>query len=473
MAGLTERERELRTKRKELWEANVPLVEKVGAGEKLTVEERAAYDKRDSEITELGRELELVLSMRDSQSAAAESDGKDADTRGAKPSAEDAEKRQWDAFSRWFRGGEQALTNEDRGMLTAHVKGVPLPEARTGPAGDTSPMQVSPLSVSVTGGSQGGYLVPPGFWHRLQIALKAYGGVYRLFTQVDTDTGAPMDWATNDPTAIVAQQLNENTLVTPQDVTFGMGQLNAWTFVAGPFLASIQIVNDSAFDVDSFLRDRIAEAIGRSQAAQAWNGTGSSAPLGVTQALIAKGAGSTGTGGILLESAAARTVQTFGGSQTSEVAAGAMSYQTVFQLETLVDPAYRTLGDCVWVMNDVTLQNQRTVTDLYGRPLIQQSVNMGGTDLGDRLGGYPVVIDNNAPTITGVAHASVAASGVSGPVFGRFATAMVARNVRQTGVMVLRERYADFLAIGWLGYMRYDIRSNDMRAIASVSYASS
>ena len=57
MAGLTERERELRTKRAELWAAMQPAVEKVGRGERLTVEERTEYDARDKELTELGTEL--------------------------------------------------------------------------------------------------------------------------------------------------------------------------------------------------------------------------------------------------------------------------------------------------------------------------------------------------------------------------------------------------------------------------------
>lgn len=483
MPGLTERERELRTQRKTLWEANVPLVEKVGRGESLTAEERTAYDQRDAEITKVGDDLTDVIRMREAEKAAGEHNEAEAESRGISTTeVDDRERREWSAFSRWFAGGEQALSNEDRAVLTPHIKGVPLPEARseqrTGPGGDVSPMQLSPLSVSVTGGSQGGYLVPPGFWHRLQIALKAFGGAYSLFEQVNTATGEPMDWATTDPTGIVAYQLAENTVVTPQDVSFGLGQLNAWTYVAGPFLASLQILNDSAFDLDTFLRDRIGMAIGRAQAAAAWSGTGSGQPLGMTAALIAKGAGTVGSGagGVLLESSAVVPVTTFGNVGTplaSEVLAGAISFSTAYDLITLVDPAYRQLGGCRWVMNDRTLQAERKITDSMGRPLIDQSVNMGGTDLGDTLAGYPVTIDNNAPTITGVAHASVAVAGVSGPVFGRFESAMVARNVTQAGVMVLRERYADFLSVGWLGFMRYDIRSNDMRAIASVSYASS
>jgi HK97 family phage major capsid protein len=112
-------------------------------------------------------------------------------------------------------------------------------------------------------------------------------------------------------------------------------------------------------------------------------------------------------------------------------------------------------------MNDLDLQNLRSVTDTFGHPLWQPSVTVGGNEPGDRIYNYPVTIDNNAPGF------SKSASTQGGPVFGSFTHAMVARNVRQVGVMRLNERYADYLAIAWLGFMRWDIRSNDMRAIAT------
>lgn len=483
--GLTERERELRTEIKSLWEANVPLVEKVGKGESLTAEERKAYHDRDAEILAKRESLKDVIAMRDAKSAAdADETREEPETRGARgDGSKELEQRQWDAFNRWFIGGEAALDREQRSLLTPQVEGRPLNEfeSRVGPAGDAAPMQNAPLAVSITGGSAGGYLVPPGFWHNLQIALKAYGGVYSHFRQVSTDTGAPMSWPTTDPTTLVAQLLTENTQVVPQDVSFGLGQLLAYTYVAGPFLASIQLINDSAFSVDGFVRNRIAEAIGRAQAAVAWSGTGSGQPLGLETALIAKGASSGASGGIFLESAA-RPVTTFGNvspALASEGVAGAMSFQTVFDLIATIDAAYRGVsnagpdvspGNPAWYMNDATLQAERKVTDQMGRPLVQESVNVGGNTLGSTLGGYPVVIDNNAPSVT--ANATPSAANASGPVFGSLNHAMVARNVRQVGVMRLNERYADFLAVAWLGFMRYDIRSNDMRAIAQASYHS-
>jgi HK97 family phage major capsid protein len=450
--GLTERERAIREERASVREGQLPIIEKLNRGEKLTVEERGDYQARDAKLVELDEELTIVL--REQGLAKAEADAGEPDTRGAKGGAEkDAEARQMEAFERWALHGETGLSAEDRGLLVRHARGVPL-EERTGPAGDSAPLQTSPSA-------QGGYLVPPGFWQNLQIAMKAYGGVYPLFRQVDTDSGQSLQWPTTDPTSLVATLLTENTQVTPQDVSFGLGTLNAYTYVAGPFLASIQIINDSAFSVDSFLRDRIAEAIGRAQAAVAWSGSGSSQPLGLTAAITAKGAGSTGTGGIF-QTPAARKVYNLAnqGTSTTELAAGMPAFQSYLDMITIVDPAYRTsASDAGWVMCDKDLQNARSITDTFGHPLWRPGVTVGGNAATDEIWGYPVRVDNNAPG------ASTSASTLGGPVFGSLQHAMVARNVRQAGVMRLNERYADYLAVAWLGFMRYDIRSNDMRAV--------
>jgi hypothetical protein len=48
---------------------------------------------------------------------------------------------------------------------------------------------------------------------------------------------------------------------------------------------------------------------------------------------------------------------------------------------------------------------------------------------------------------------------------------MVYRVARDTTVMRLQERYADYLAVGYIGYYRLDIRSNDLRAAVTVKAA--
>ena len=38
-------------------------------------------------------------------------------------------------------------------------------------------------------------------------------------------------------------------------------------------------------------------------------------------------------------------------------------------------------------------------------------------------------------------------------------------------MMRLTERYADYLAIGYIGYLRADVRSNDLRAAVTIKAA--
>jgi len=89
-----------------------------------------------------------------------------------------------------------------------------------------------------------------------------------------------------------------------------------------------------------------------------------------------------------------------------------------------------------------------------------------------RMLGFPVYLDAAVPPLT--------ASTISGCLFGDLNRAMVLRVVRNdarvdvshpeitASTMRLTERYADYLQVGYLGYLRADARSNDMRAITGL-----
>jgi HK97 family phage major capsid protein len=162
---------------------------------------------------------------------------------------------------------------------------------------------------------------------------------------------------------------------------------------SGLHLASIQIMNDSAFDVDSFVTDRVGQA-SRAQAAASISGTGSSQPLGILPAITAKGSGAVGTGGWFTPTAATPGYQIGTSTTATELVTGAVAFKDVLAMITYVDPAYRDAGNCSWVMNDTTMQAMRSVASNTGFPLWQPSVQVGGTNA-DRLYGYPVVIDQN------------------------------------------------------------------------------
>lgn len=319
------------------------------------------------------------------------------------------------------------------------------------------------------------------FWHNLQIALKAYGGLLPYIQLLQTDSGQPMPWPTVDPTAVVGRYITEQNQLgfggdsNSTDYQFGQGMLNAWTIVSGVILASVQLINDSAFDVDGFVNDRIGESIGRKVAAELHTGTGSSAILGIETALKARGAQSgPGKGGVYLSGTATNWATTSGGAawtlyqsttgtgDTSllKLANSLIGFDDILGMIITVDPAYRKSGRATFVTNDTTMAMLRTITDAYARPLWSPNVV---PDQPDTLYGYPVIIDQNTSSV------STTASTTGGLLFGDFKTAMVGRQVNGATMLRLAERYADYLQVGYLGYVRMDARSNDLRAAALYS----
>jgi len=299
-------------------------------------------------------------------------------------------------------------------------------------------------------------MIPQGFWQNLQIALKAYGGIMSKCRMLNTDTGAPMPWPTIDPTAVVGAYIGEGNQVGFTDYSFGQGMLSAWTITSQAILASVQLIEDSAFDVDGFVSDRIGEAIGRKVAQELWTGTGSSALLGIQTAETARGIQAGALGGIYQPVSASKLyAYQYGSTLTNKLTAGMPGFDDISMMVAKIDPAYRGLGNCTWVMNDTTLQLMRTITDSLSRPIWQPEVAAGAPDT---FYNYPLLIDQN---IGGI---STSANVVGGMAFGDFSRAMVVRQVNGAHVMRLVERYADYLDVGYIGYVRMDARSNDVRA---------
>lgn len=435
MAGMSERERKIREERASVYDGMTAVLEKLDRGEELTVEDRTAFDQGEARLQVLDGDLDRVLKAANREAGRNEV----AETRGmSRDEAEHGDPYQR-AYVQWFRRGLAGLKPGEREILERG-------EQRAGP--------LSTTAGTVAGDA--GYMIPQGFWMNLQIALKAYGGLLNLCRIVKTDSGNEMPWPTQNPTAIVGSYITENTQLGLQDYAFGQGIMYAWTITSNIILASLQIINDSAFDVDSFVTDRMGEAIGRKVAAELHTGTGSSAMTGVHQALSSFTRADSGG---YYQPAAAETAYWLakGSSATATLANSEISFSSVLGMIHYVDPAYRASGRATFVLNDTALTNLRTITDAYGHPLWQPNTQAGAD--GDRLYGYPYVVDQNTPSV------SSTASTAGGLYFGDFQTAMVVRQVDMAGSMRLTERYADFLQVGYLGWVRMDSQPNDLRAV--------
>lgn len=390
-------------------------------GRDLTAEERASWDAAEVDLKEATADKEraermaaLEYESRNTPTPRVSPEHMPQDQRGGTP--EEQEKRLDAAFNGFIRRGLDKLPEEQRAMVAARYE-----ERAEG----------------VATGSAGGYLVPPGFWNNLVIAMKAYGGLLNEVNTIDTATGQPLQWPGADDTANVGAILGENTQVAQQDIVFTTKTLNAYTYTSNLVLVSLQLLQDSAFDVDSFVTGRLAERIARIQAQHIVSGTGTGQPQGIV----------TGTTNTLTQATGA----------TTTLGAGTAGYDSLLTLIHQVDPAYRNLPGTKFVAHDTFIAAVRKIKDSQSRPLWQPDYLAGGDR--DTILGYPVAVDNSM--------APLAASSTSA-LFGNFQRGYIWRRVLGLQMLRLTERYADFLQVGFLGFMRGDGKVNDQRAIAAL-----
>ena len=199
---------------------------------------------------------------------------------------EDAHKR---AFLRYLRVGEGRLREEDRQLLESRGK------FKLG-AGQEA--ELRDMGVSV--GDLGGYFVPQGFVYDVEVALKYFGDMLSVAEIMDTATGNNMPYPTTNDTGVTGEIIGEGTQVSDQDVSVGQVMLGAEMFSTKMVKASLQLIQDSAFDIEAFLKARFAERLGRILNTKFTVGLGTGAtptePMGVLTAAVAN-CGSPAVGG--------------------------------------------------------------------------------------------------------------------------------------------------------------------------------
>ena len=264
-----------------------------------------------------------------------------------------------------------------------------------------------------------GLLIAPEWSGQLLVNAKAQGGMRAAADVITTDTGASLPFLTMDDTANQATIIAENTQIT-EDVypTMGSATLNAWTWKSGVLLVSFQMLNDSYFDLDNIIGTAITNRFVRAQNAKFTSGSGTNEPQGVLNG-------------------ASLGVTAPNGNTTS------MPYLSLVGLEHSIDPVLRS--GAVYMVHDKTLLAFKSLLDSQNRPLFAPGIQQGAYDT---MNGYPIVINQDLP---------VPAANAKSVLFGNFKQYKI-RDVKGMQLMVLRERYADFLQIGYIAFMRSDGR---------------
>jgi HK97 family phage major capsid protein len=222
----------------------------------------------------------------------------------------------------------------------------------------------------------GGYMVPSGFRQKLVEVQKAFGGLAAEVDAYSTDTGNSVEFPSMDDTANSGQITAEGAAVSGgADVVFGTVTLGAFKYTSSgasnlPLKVSVELLQDSAFDVQGLISRKLGERIARKQAVDWVTGTGTTLPFGIARAAL---------------------------TADSTLAAGnALTYAKLLEIETALDPAYEQ--NAKWAMNKTSWQAIRAIVGTDGRPLVQESASAGiGTAPNRSLLGYPVIIDQAFP----------------------------------------------------------------------------
>lgn len=295
----------------------------------------------------------------------------------------------------------------------------------------------------------GGYFVPKGFVYDVEEALKYYGPMLLTSEIMDTATGNPLPYPTDNDTTVMGELVAEAQQVTETDVTIGQVLFGAWKFSSRMVKLSLELMQDSAFDMETYIKRKLAIRIGRIYNNQFTLGTGVNAPNGIVPAVVAAcGAPSTtpwtgannGYGIPLIASGAAAND---GGAETGGTSIGS---QDLDNLEHTVDPLYRRGAGYMW--HDQTLRRVKVLLDKYGRPLWKPSVATGEPD---QVNGYPNYINNDMAICPAVAQNPAAIT----VLFGQL-DKYVIRRVKELGIITLRERFADYGQMALIGFSRAD-----------------
>ncbi|MDX3162432.1 phage major capsid protein [Streptomyces scabiei] len=381
-----------------------------------TAEERTNWDAAEKRLTEVSDDIERLNRMatlgKIDRDQIAVTTGKPG---GRQDSEEEAQaKRYAAAFSTYMRGGMDRLTSEQRNLMMDQ--------------------QVDLRAMGAGIDTAGGFTVPDEFRNVMTETMKAFGGLLNLAEVITTSTGADLPWPTNDDTGNEGEILGENVAAGEQDLTVGGKKLKAFTFSSKQVRLSLALLQDSAFNLETWVPKKLGERIGR-RAARAWTtGTGVDQPEGlVTSAAVGK----TGANG-----------------QTTSVI-----YDDLIDLEHSVDSAYR--ANAQYLMHDSTLKVVRKLKDSQQRPLW---VPIPAPGFPATINGFAYTLDNSMP---------VPAASAKSIAFGDFKAGFLIRQVQSVQTLRLVERYAEYLQVAFLGFARMDGMIQDSAAVRTYAHPAS
>ena len=378
---------ELREKRARAWDAAKAFLDsKRGNDGMLSAEDAATYDRMEADVVALGREVERL----ERQAAI--------DRELSQPVGRPLTARPESSANRSKTG---TATDEYKAAFWCTMRAKSVPHE-----------VLNALQVGVE--SEGGYLAPDEYQRTLIEALEEQNIFRQLAHVVSTSSG-------DRKIPVVASKgtaswIDEEAAYPESDDSFGQVSIGAYK-LATMLKVSEELLNDSAFDLPSYIAREFARRIGAAEEEAFFTGNGTGKPTGVLNAT--------------------------GGAETGVTAASAtaITMDEVMDLYYSLRAPYRR--NAVFIMNDSTIKAIRKLKNGNGDYLWQPSLTAGQPDT---LLGRPVYTSSYMPAI---------AAGNKTILFGDLGYYWVADRQGRS-FKRLNELYAATGQVGFLASQRVD-----------------
>ena len=323
-------------KRAELWNAaKTFLDEHTNEDGKISAEDAATYDKMESEIMDLSKNIE----------------------RFQRQAAQDKNFSQ--PITKPILNNPQENQKIKIGRASDEYKAAALNAMRTKFKNVSNILQEQVAS-------DGGYLVPEEMDSRLLDVLQEENIFRQLATVITTSGEHKINITADKPAAL---WVAEGGALTFGDAKFAQKTLDAHKLHVGVKVTN-ELLNDNAFNLENYIIDQFGKAIGNAEEDAFINGTGAGQPTGI------------------LTTAAADS------EMTLTTAGANISADDILNLVYKLKRPYRK--NAVFLVNDATLAAIRKLKDANQAYMWQPSLQVGEPD---RLLGYSIYTSIFMPTI--------------------------------------------------------------------------
>ena len=313
---------QLREKRAKAWEgAKAFLDSKRGDNGLLSADDAATYEKMESDVVALGKEVERLerQALIDAEMAKATSNPII-----SKPSGDDDKEKTGRASGEY----KKAFWNAMRRQFSSTIQN----------------------ALQIGTDSKGGFLVPEEFERTLVEALEEENVIRQIANTITSVNDQKIPIVATKGTA---SWVDEEGAIPESDDSFGQVTLSAFK-AATTIKVSSELLQDSAFDMENYIARGFARRIGNCEEEAFITGNGTGKPTGILNAT--------------------------GGGQLGVTTAGAaaITLDELMDLFYSLKSPYRRKG--VFLMNDSTVKAIRKLKDSTGQYLWQPSIKENTPD---------------------------------------------------------------------------------------------